>query len=121
MRTFLGICAVLISWLPAAASDSDSDVRGDFNGEGVEDSARLARGKDHVSVSVQLGIKGKAQVLTFRIDPASQDGICALPVELEVEPNICDPGDGPLPGCKELPGAVGLSAPRVASARLLPN
>lgn len=107
MKTATVTCLLLAAVTTTASQPSE--VRGDFDGDGVEDEARLIQYKDHVSVSIQQGGNVGTQILQFRIDPAAQDAICGLPAELSVSPLACNQVNEPLPGCKELPGAVALS------------
>ena len=107
MRTIIAICAGFIAGTVGASPPVE--VRGDFDGDGIEDRANLIQQTDHVSVAIHLGGSTKTQMLRFGIDPAAQAAICGLPAELSVAPATCDTEEGALEGCKDLPGVVGLT------------
>jgi hypothetical protein len=95
----------------AAAPQADSSVvRGDFDGDGVIDRATLVQSESKVEISIERGGTSAAvQVLEFGVGPSRQDAICQLPAELIAAPQICSPMDEPLPGCKVITGAIGLT------------
>jgi hypothetical protein len=101
--------ALLILFRPVACAVSPSIVRGDFDGDGVMDQAKLTQHQHHVTLDVQRGAGSDLETLEFRVDPAAQDAICTLPAKLSTSASSCSPMDEPLPGCKEFPGKVDLS------------
>lgn len=103
--------SVISASVGAANPAADSGiVRGDFDGDGIIDSATLIQSENKVEVSIEHGgASATAQVLEFGVDPSVQDAICGLPAELISTPQNCSPMDEPLPGCKVTPGAIGLT------------
>mgnify|MGYP003454779018 FL=1 len=92
---------------PAAVSGI---VRGDFDGDGILDSATLIQSERKIEISIDHGgSSAAAQVLEFGVDPSVQEAICQLPAKLTSTPQNCSPMDEPLPGCKLVPGAIGLT------------
>ena len=97
------VCAV------AVAKDANSPVRGDFNGDGVPDSATLVQHAHEVTAIVHFGGSHQApQSISFGVGQ-SQDAVCSLPARLKVVPLSCSADDGTkLSGCIESNNAKGL-------------
>lgn len=95
---------------PTVAWDYTSIVRGDFNDDGRQDAAIFGIYQQRVFVAVVLSAprKLKTEIFAFGIGTHSTDSICELPAKLVVEPLECSSLDGPLPGCRPSPKAVGL-------------
>lgn len=96
---------------PIVAWDSNSIVRGDFNGDGRRDAAIVGIHQQRVFVAVVLSAsprKLKTEVLAFGIGTHSTDSICELPAKLTVEPLECSPLAEPLPGCRASSKAASL-------------
>ena len=86
------------------AWDKGSIVRGDFNGDGLQDAAIVGTRKQRVFLAIVFSTtskKPKVQMFEFGISSSAEDSICDLPMKLDVNPLDCSPLDDPLPGCKQ--------------------
>ena len=99
--------------ITACASHVPESLRVDLDGDGAPESIRLAQENSQVRITVEgKSVAEGAQTLTFGVDPARQDAVCALPVTLTSAALDCAPealGAHPLPGCMEKPAARSLT------------
>ena len=92
----------------ACATTADGVLRVDLNGDGKVEVVTVKQSPGSITLKVRSSDTGKPQTLEFGVDPARQDAVCQLPVELQVIDLACDPMDEHLPGCKVGNGAKGL-------------
>lgn len=93
-----------VNWNVNSAKTADVDC------DGKPDTVMLGSEKDKVFVGVVWGSKAKqAQIRMFPINSAAQDGFCSNPRTISISPLDCQSNDGPLPGCKVVPGCKGFS------------
>lgn len=92
--------------------DLRSRVRADFNGDGQSDSAQIGTQGSAVvlGIAIQQAAQGEApmQLLRFRVDADAHDGVCALPVTLQLAQPACTLDSGPLEGCDATRSGAGL-------------
>jgi hypothetical protein len=98
---------------PNVQWDAKSAATADITCDGIADV--FVVGYDNTSVWLALvpGLKdgnlAKPIVAQFPIDAGVQNGFCAKPVRIEVEPLDCEGESAPLPGCKPTKGASSFS------------
>lgn len=104
--------AVMLS-ITACASHAPEPLRVDLDGDGAPESIRLVQEATQVRITVEgKAVAEGAQILSFGVDPARQDAVCALPVTLTPAATDCAPealGAGSLPGCVAKPAARSLT------------
>lgn len=97
---------------PEIKWEKSSVVTADFNGDKIIDRAVIGYKDGQAIVSISMGHDknhSKTQLLPFGVGAGIQAAICEVPATLKTEPLECTAEDSPLPGCKRLSAAKGLS------------
>ena len=78
--------------LTACATQGPEPLRVDLDGDGRPERVQLDQANAQVTITVESKtLTDGAQILNFGVDPARQDGVCALPVTLTPAAPDCAP------------------------------
>ncbi|MEY3372490.1 MAG: hypothetical protein RLZZ537_958, partial [Pseudomonadota bacterium] len=105
-RSFFSVFAITLL-LTACATQGPEPLRVDLDGDGTPERVQLDQANAQVRITAESNTPAEgAQTLTFGVDPARQDAVCALPVTLTPAAPDCAPealGAQALPGCINKP------------------
>jgi hypothetical protein len=97
----------------ACATQGPEPLRVDLDGDGTPERVQLNQANAQVTITVESNtLADGAQTLTFGVDSARQDAVCALPVTLTPDGPDYAPealGAQTLPGCINKPAARSLT------------
>ena len=95
---------------PTTTWNIQSARQADVDCDSKPDTIVLGSEKGKVIVGVSWGTTSKQpQTFAFTIRADTQDGFCAAPTMIEVEPLDCQSDEGKLPGCKVVKGCKAFS------------
>jgi hypothetical protein len=97
----------------ACITQGPEPLRVDLDGDGTPERVQLNQANAQVTITVESNtLADGAQTLTFGVDSARQDAVCALPVTLTPAASDCAPEAlvaQTLSGCMAKPAARGLT------------